>query len=69
MRRPREVKIDGGPEGIFVIVDGVKIATRGTGKQAKTWVSLERGWSVTDNFYSSEEQGHVTINHNGVAIQ
>jgi hypothetical protein len=35
---------------IFIIVDGVKVAKRGRPgtQQAKTWISLEPGWSVRD---------------------
>ncbi|MCC6888513.1 MAG: hypothetical protein IT536_08275 [Hyphomicrobiales bacterium] len=35
---------------MYVVIDGVKIAKRGHKgtPQAKTWVSLEPGWSVID---------------------
>ncbi len=32
-------------EGLFIVHDGVRIATRGPNK---TWISLEPGWSVRD---------------------
>jgi hypothetical protein len=38
-------------EGIFVYADGKRIAMRGAPgtPQARTWVSLEPGWTVLDN--------------------
>ena len=38
-------------EGIFVCADGKQIAKRGEPgtAQAKTWISLEPGWTVVDN--------------------
>jgi hypothetical protein len=52
MRKPK-VKIVVADSDIFVIADGVKIAKRGRPgtAQAKTWVSLEPGWSVLDVNY------------------
>jgi hypothetical protein len=37
-------------ENIFVLIDGVKIAKRGTPDtaQAMTWILLEPGWTVRD---------------------
>jgi hypothetical protein len=47
---PRRVEAHVTHEGIFIIVDSVKIAMRGRPKtpQARTWVSLEPGWRVFD---------------------
>ncbi len=38
-------------EGIFIYADGKRIAKRGEPgtPQARTWVSLEPGWTVLDN--------------------
>jgi hypothetical protein len=43
-----EIKFDG--EDMFVVVGGVKIAKRGHPgtRHAKTWVSLEPGYTVRD---------------------
>jgi hypothetical protein len=46
-----KVEIQGIPDdGLYIVVDGVKIAKRGERgtTQGKTWVSLEPGWSVLD---------------------
>jgi hypothetical protein len=51
---------------IFVSVDGVNIAKRGRPNtpQAKTWVSLEPGWSVIDIDVSRG----IEVRHQGVLI-
>ncbi len=43
-----EIVSDG--HDVFIVVDGVKIAKRGKPRtpQAKTWISLEPGWTVRD---------------------
>jgi hypothetical protein len=45
-----EIEIPDDGRDMFVMVDGVKIAKRGRPgtPQAKTWISLEPGWSVLD---------------------
>lgn len=50
MNKPPTVEFHSDGEDIFVSVDGVKIAKRGSPgtPQAKTWVSLEPGWAVLD---------------------
>jgi hypothetical protein len=50
---------------IFAIVDGVKIAKRGRKgtAQARTWVSLEPGWSVLD-FHDG-----IEIIYEGISVQ
>jgi hypothetical protein len=51
---------------IFVSVDGVNIAKRGRPNtpQAKTWVSLEPGWSVIDIGGLRE----IEVRYQGVAV-
>ena len=50
--------------GIFVEVDGVKIAKRGH----KGWVPLEPGWAVRD-VGDLEETNQIEIEHHGVMVQ
>jgi hypothetical protein len=66
MNQP-EVKIVSDGKDIFVVANGVKIAKRGRPgtAQAKTWVSLEPGWTVLDGSnqqivveYAQPEQPH-----------
>jgi hypothetical protein len=49
-----------------VVVDGVKIARRGSPgtKHARTWVSLEPGWSVIDVNYPEA----IEVSYNGVRV-
>ena len=49
---------------IFIVKDGVKIARRGHPgtSQPKTWVSLEPGWTVTDDGFE------MTIIYDGVTV-
>ena len=51
-------------KNIFVVADGVMIATRGGPgtPQAKTWVSLEPGWKVFD------DDGMLVVEHDGVTV-
>ena len=50
---------------LFVVFDGMKIARRGypDSPQAKTWVSLEPGWAVTDT-----SPNEIAITFNGTAV-
>ena len=50
----------------FIEVEGVKIAKRGLPgtPQAKTWISLEPGWEVTDDPDSSS----ISITNNSVKM-
>jgi hypothetical protein len=59
-----EVSQDG--RDIFVVIDGVRIAKRGHRgtPQAKTWVSLEPGWSVID----VEDGQEIEVRHEGVRV-
>jgi hypothetical protein len=43
-------------EDVFVVLDGVQIAKRGHPGtlRAGTWISLEPGWSVSDNVESNK---------------
>ena len=45
-----ELIIEGDRNDVFVVADGVRIAKRGLPgtPYAKTWISLEPGWSVLD---------------------
>jgi hypothetical protein len=54
----------------FIVLDGVRIARRGHPgtSQAKTWISLEPGYTVRDNIYGSGEP-FIEIEHEGVRIQ
>jgi hypothetical protein len=62
----------GGASGVreggtfFIEVEGVKIAMRGLPgtPQAKTWISLEPGWEVTDDPDSSS----ISITNNSVKM-
>jgi 5'-3' exonuclease len=51
---------------IFIRVDGVNIAKRGKPgtPQAKTWISLEPGWTVTSNADISE----LEVSYKGTPI-
>ena len=58
--------IEGDGRDIFIVIDGVRIAKRGSPgtPQAKTWVSLEPGWSVLDIEGSRE----IEVTHDGVRV-
>jgi hypothetical protein len=51
--------------GLFVVFNGVKIAKRGLGPQARTWVSLEPGYRVFD----SADGTKIIVEYNGVRLQ
>ena len=53
-------------EDLFVVVDGVKIAKRGKPgtPQAKTWISLEPGWTVR----GAPDLGHIEIEYDSVRV-
>jgi hypothetical protein len=66
MNRPKVEMVSDGND-IFVIANGVRIAKRGRPgtAQAKTWISLEPGWTVLDDpnhqiavEYTQPEQSH-----------
>jgi hypothetical protein len=59
--------MEGDGRDIFIVVDGVRIAKRGSPgtPQAKTWVSLEPGWSVLD---VGGELGDIEVTYNGVRV-
>ena len=60
---PDEMKIESDREDMFVIYDGMKIAKRGHKgtPHAKTWISLEPGFTVRDGdgFIEVEYQGNL----------
>lgn len=64
----RKVEIQGDRSGLFVIVDGVKIAKRGRPgtPYAKTWVSLEPGWVVRD--FDEGWRSGIEIEHHDVRV-
>ena len=53
---------------IFVAVDGVKIAKRGRGRKARTWVSLRPGWRVIDSGTPADEDYGFFIEYEGVRL-
>ena len=62
-----EVFCDG--KDIFIVVDGIRIAKRGHPgtSQARTWISLEPGYTVEDNVYGSDQYG-IEIEIQGVRL-
>jgi hypothetical protein len=61
---PSEVKIEKSMRGIFIVVDGVRIARRGQPNtlEAGTWVELVPGWRVTDlGDHLAIHYGEVTL--------
>ena len=60
-----EIEFTGGGE-CFVVVDGVRVAQRGhpDSAQAKTWISLEPGFSVI----SSPDHRCIEVTCNGVRL-
>jgi hypothetical protein len=66
----RVVEENGKPE-MYVVCDGVRIAKRGhpDTPQARTWVSLEPGFTVLDGPVRADGSGELIVEQNGVAIQ
>jgi hypothetical protein len=66
MRHKAEAAIHSDGTDIFVSVDGVNIAKRGSPNtpQAKTWVSLEPGWSVVDVDFPNG----IEVSYQGVRV-
>jgi hypothetical protein len=63
----RHVQIESDGTDIFVVANGLKIAKRGHPgtRHAKTWILLERGWSVE----SAADHSEIIVTHDGgVAI-
>jgi hypothetical protein len=60
----KELIINGEGSDLFVIADGVKIAKRGhpNTPHAKTWISLEPGWTVHDG------PGYLEVIYHGVRV-
>lgn len=59
-----QLTIEGDGNDIFVVLDGLRIAKRGHSGtlQAKTWVSIEPGWTVRDG------PGYIEVEHEGVRV-
>jgi hypothetical protein len=64
--KPKSVQLVGESSGLFIVVDGVKIARRGGPgtPEAGTWVPLVAGWSV--RYYGDLES--IEIEHDGHTI-
>jgi hypothetical protein len=64
---PMRAKVCFENEGVFVTVDGLRIAQRGFPgtPQAKTWIPLEPGYAVYDNV----DLTGMVIEYNGVRLQ
>jgi hypothetical protein len=54
----RNIRVENAGKARFIMVDGVRVARRGSG----TWVSIESGWEVIDS-----DEG-ILIRHNGVWV-
>jgi hypothetical protein len=55
-----------GDDGIFAIVDGVKVAKHELG----TWISLEPGWAVRDHEVGEDVGvGAIEIEYKGVRVR
>lgn len=67
-RTSRKVQMMGDGTDVFIVADGVKVAKRGhpNTPQAKTWISLEPGWTVHD--YGDPEGDGITVTFNGVRV-
>jgi hypothetical protein len=52
-------------DDLFIVLNGVRIAMRGhpDTPHAKTWVSLEPGWTVLDDGPNA-----ITVLHDGVRV-
>ena len=61
---PVEIKEIG--DEVFVLVDGVKIAMRGTpdSVHASSWIAIEPGWTVLE----FDDGDTLQISYNGVTI-
>ena len=64
MTKSLVMKSDG--EDLFLLLDGVRIAQRGRPdtRQARTWVSLEPGYTVL----SPPDLSEIIVEHHGVRI-
>jgi hypothetical protein len=64
------VEENGEDVAIYVVMDGVRIAKRGTPEtpQAKQWISIEPGWVVRDG-KGGVRGGRMTIEYNGATVQ
>jgi hypothetical protein len=67
-----EIVVEGVPgEGLFIVIDGVRVAQRGLPGtlQAKAWVSLEPGYFVHDTGWPGEPGYFVTISYEAPTVQ
>jgi hypothetical protein len=60
-----EMIVDG--ESIFIAIDGLRVAQRGESgtRHAKTWVSIEPGWSVLD---VGTDMRSISVTYNGASV-
>ena len=63
--KPRRVRLEPVGNDLCIVVDGVKIAKRGHPgtPQARTWISVEPGWTVRDL-----PRGQIEIRYEGALI-
>ena len=54
------IALENNEDGVFVTLDGVKVAKRGT----RNWILLRQGYTVTD----SDCGNQVEVRYNGVKI-
>ena len=57
----------GDGESIFIVIDGLRVAKRGEPgtRHAKTWVSIEPGWTVFD---VGADVRSVVVTYNGASV-
>ena len=63
--------VHGDRTGLYLILNGVRIAKRGEPDtpQAGTWVSLEPGWRVLDEYDKRGKHRCLIVEYNGVRMQ
>jgi hypothetical protein len=64
------VEENGEAVAIYVVMDGIRIAKRGTPEtpQARQWVSIEPGWVVRDG-KGGVRSGRMAIEYHGTRMQ
>jgi hypothetical protein len=61
-----KVRLMGDEGGMFVVVDGVRVARRAHpgSSQTGSWVSIEPGWEV----FEDEDLAMLHIRYNGITV-